>query len=52
MYHGLRSKIKLVSSGEYDANELRDEIEYAYNTGDISGHEYDSLMALLNDWLY
>lgn len=46
IYGYLRAKVKDVT---YE--EVEEEIEHRYQIGDISGTDYDSLMALLSDWL-
>lgn len=51
IYGYLRAKVKDVTYEAADAHEVEEEIEHRYQIGDISGTDYDSLMALLSDWL-
>lgn len=49
-YSWLRNRVKQVTMDEADADEVAAEIIEAYNNDEISGTDYDSLMALIDDW--
>ena len=52
-YHCLRSKVSAWVNGNASVSlgDLMQEIEDAYNDGEISGSAYDNLIGILEDYL-